>query len=157
MNHGSAISAGLALIFEGIGKLKESFPDKAFTIDGRLVGDIGEVLATAEFDITLYPVQTPTHDGETSDNRKVQIKATFKNSLTMTSVPDLYLGLKLWPDGRHEVIYNGPGAMIAEAFSHRSGIGTKQLSFSTKSLQVLAAKVPEDQKVRSRAITGSNV
>ena len=72
------------------------FPDKAFTIDGRLVEDIGEVIATLEYDIELYEVQRAIHDGETSEGKKVQIKATFKNSLTFKTLPEYYLGFKLY-------------------------------------------------------------
>ncbi len=152
MTHRANITDALALIFQGIEKLKDAFPKKAFTIDGRLVGDIGEVLATAEFDVDLYEVQTTAHDGETSDGRKVQVKATFKDKLTMTAVPELYLGFKLSPTGDHTLVFNGPGSVIAEKFAHRAGIGERQLSFSVSALIELAKKVPEDQKVRSRAL-----
>jgi hypothetical protein len=152
MKHRASISDALKLIFQGIEQLKQAFPTKAFTIDGRLVGDIGEVLAASEFDVELYEVQTTAHDGETSDGRKVQVKATFKHSLTMTSVPELYLGFKLSPEGDHKVVFNGPGSLIAEKFAHRSGIGEKQLSFSVKALSELAAIVPESQKVSRRAL-----
>ncbi len=127
MNRQAQIKEALGLIFQGIEKLKEQFPERAFTIDGRLVGDVGEVIAALEYAVDLDEVQTPVYDGEASDSRKVQIKATFKNSLAFTSVPDLYLGIRLFKDGTHEEIFNGPGYVIAEKYSHRSGFGEKQL------------------------------
>ena len=151
MNHRASITDALALIFEGISKLKAQFPDKAFTIDGRLVGDIGEVIAALEYDVKLYDVQTPAHDGETSDGRKVQVKATFKDRLTMTAVPELYLGLKLSQDGAHREVYNGPGVLISEKFAHRSGLGERQLSFSITALEQLSHSVPAQERVRRRA------
>ena len=151
MSHRTSISEALSLIFQGITKLKELFPQKAFTIDGRLVGDIGEVLATLEYDVMLYPVQTPGHDGITSDGRQVQVKATFQNSLTMTAVPEMYLGLKLSPDGSHREVFNGPGSVIALAFAHRAGIGEQQLSFSVAALLNLSEQVPAAQKVARRS------
>lgn len=150
MTHRASISEALALIFGGISKLKERFPFKAFTIDGRLVGDIGEVIAELEYDITLYEVQTPTHDGITSDGRKVQVKATFKKHLTMTSVPELYLGLQLLQDGSHVEIYNGPGSLIAQQFSHRAGLGEKQLSFPVATLRKISKTVSDEQRVDHR-------
>jgi len=78
----AAISEGLRLIFQGIERLKESFPNRAFTIDGRLVGDVGEVIAALEYDVILHEVSRATHDATTPDGRNVQIKATFKESLT---------------------------------------------------------------------------
>lgn len=100
----AAITGGLRLVFQGINSLKQAFPNRAFTIDGRLVGDIGEVLAALEYDVELHDVSRPNHDATTSDGRNVQIKATFKNSLTFKTVPDYYLGFKLYPDGHHEEV-----------------------------------------------------
>ncbi len=152
MTHRAAISEALALIFSGIAKLNARFPDKAFTIDGRLVGDIGEIVALLEYDIELYPVQTLAHDGITSDGRKVQVKATFKEHLSMTTVPELYLGIQLSPDGSHVEIYNGPGSLIAQKFSHRAGLGEKQLSFPITALQELSKTVLATQRVRRRQV-----
>ena len=53
------IKEGLTLIFQGIKRLHEAFPSRAFTIDGRLVGDIGEVIAELEYDLTLDEVSVP--------------------------------------------------------------------------------------------------
>ena len=94
-----AISQALADIFQGIQRLKKMFPNRAFTIDGRLVGDIGEVTAAREYDVKLNEKSQAGHDGESSDGRQVQIKVTFKDQLTFTTVPDFYLGLKLSKDG----------------------------------------------------------
>ena len=152
MNHRAKINEALALIFRGIAQLKAQFPDKEFTIDGRLVGDIGEVIAALEYDVKLYDVQTPVHDGETSDRRRVQVKATFKDRLSIAAVPDLYLGLQLLKDGTHKEVFNGPGAVIATKFSHRAGFGEKQLSFSVSALAELSVQVPNSQRVGRRAL-----
>jgi len=128
MDEKNKIADALRLIFDGINSLKDAFPKKEFTIDGRLVGDIGEVLAALEYDIELFDVLVKGHDGKTSDGRLVQVKATFKDSLTFRTVPDYYLGLKLYRDGNHEVIYNGPGKLIYEQYKHRKGIGKDLLS-----------------------------
>ena len=81
------IKEALALIFDGISRLTDEFPNRAFTIDGRLVGDIGEVIAALEYDIVLDEVGQPNHDGTTSDGRRVQVKATFKDHLTFKVNP----------------------------------------------------------------------
>lgn len=53
-------------------------------------------MAALEYDIVLHDVSQPNHDATTSDGRRsVQIKATFKDSLTFKTVPDYYLGFKL--------------------------------------------------------------
>jgi len=152
MTHRAAINEALQLIFSGIAKLKDRFPSKAFTVDTRLVGDIGEVIAALEHAISLYEVQTPAHDGVTSGGRKVQVKDTFKKHLTMTAVPDLYLGMQLKQDGSHVEIYNGPGSLIAQRFAHRTGWGDRQLSFSTDALLELSKKVPDGQRIGYSAL-----
>jgi hypothetical protein len=145
------ISKALKLIFEGIELLQGSCSNgRQFTIDGRLVGDIGELIAEREFAIQLDKVSRPQYDAKTLDGRDVQIKATFKDSLTFTTLPDLYLGLKLTQDGGHEVVFNGPGRVIAEAFGARKGFGEKQLSFPIRRLRELSQTVPEEERVPLR-------
>lgn len=150
MDDKNKIGDALRLIFDGIKSLRDAFPKKEFTIDGRLVGDIGEVLAALEYDIELFDVLVKGHDGKTPDGRLVQVKATFKDSLTFRTVPDYYLGLKLYRDGNHEVIYNGPGKLIYEKYKHRKGIGKDLLSFPNTDLQVLSARVPDNDRISKR-------
>ncbi|MBE3024828.1 hypothetical protein GQ37_005345 [Janthinobacterium sp. BJB1] len=148
-----ALSDGLALIFQGIAHLNSTFPNRKFTVDGRLVGDIGEIIAELEYDIILDEVSQPAYDGVTSDGKKrVQIKATFKDSLTFKGTPDYFLGFKLFPDGRHEEIYNGPGSIIYDRYAHRRGIGSTLLSFPNAVLKELSSAVAPDSKVQKRGI-----
>ncbi len=76
------ISENIRAIFEATVSLHGAFSKKRFTIDGRLVGDIGEVLVELDYDLILFDKQMKDYDAVTPDNRMVQIKATFKNSLT---------------------------------------------------------------------------
>lgn len=145
-----AIIDALALIFRGIAQLREAFPNRAFTIDGRLVGDIGEVIAGLEYDIELDDISRPDHDARTRDGRRVQIKATFKNSLTFRRCPDLYLGFKLYADGRHEEVYNGPGRLILERYGRRKGIGMELLSFPVRELRSMSTAVAASERVPKR-------
>lgn len=150
MDKKDTITSALEHIFSGIGELRKAFPQRNFTIDGLLVGDIGEVIATLEYDIHLYEIQQPDHDGETSDGRKVQVKATFKESLTFGTIPDYYLGLKLFKDGRHEEIFNGPGRIIYERYQDRKGIGKTLLSFPINELKRLSGLVPYSERIKLR-------
>ena len=145
-----AINDALRLIFEGIERLKSAFSNRSFTIDGRLVGDVGEVIAALEYDLFLHDISQPNYDATTSDGRNVQIKATFKELLTFRTVPDYYLGLKLYPDGRHEEVFNGPGKIIYDRFIKRKGIGVALLSFPVSELRRLSATVPQHERVPRR-------
>lgn len=149
------ISEALEHIFNGISKLREKFEKKHFTIDGRLVGDIGEIIAERDFDIVLHEKQKPYSDAVTSDGKKeVQIKATFKDKLTFKKSKGengqslLYLGFKLNEGGSYQVIYNGPCDLIVEKFSHRKGFEKDLLSFPIKRLSELSHKIPDNQRVR---------
>ncbi|MDI1269479.1 MAG: hypothetical protein PSV40_10330 [Polaromonas sp.] len=150
MSKHQAIKESLALIFQGIEGLKEQFPNRRFTIDGRLVGDIGEVIAALEYDIELDVVSQPLYDG-TSLGRRVQIKATFADSLTFKGTPDFLLGFKLYRDGRFEEVFNGPGNLVFEKYKHRSGIGKALLSFPNAALKQLSAGVMAGDRIPRRS------
>jgi hypothetical protein len=130
--------------------LREAFPNRAFTIDGRLVGDIGEVIAALEYEVTLDSISQPNHDACCRDSRRVQIKATFKDSLTFKTCPDYYLGFKLHPDGRYEEVFNGPGRIILERYRGRKGIGTKLLSFPIGELRSMSAQLDPAERIPRR-------
>lgn len=107
------IEAAVKGLLKIVRKLATYYPNKRFTLDGRLVGDIGEVLAEINYDIKLFKVQEPLHDGKSSDGKLVQVKATMQDALTFGGTPpDYYLGLKIHKDGTYEQIFNGPGAVI---------------------------------------------
>src|SRR5216683_6208772 len=116
----------------------------------RLVGDIGEIIAALEYDVTLHEVSQPKHDGQTSEGRNVQIKATFKDSLTFGTIPDYYLGFKLNEDGQFEEIFNGPGKLIYEHFRNRKDLGTKLLSLPTAKLRELSRTVQRSDRIPRR-------
>ena len=147
------IKASLARIFEGINALQQAFPARQFTIDGRLVGDIGEVIAELEYDVQLDAVSRPGHDARTPDGRQVQVKATFKNSLTFRTCPDYYLGFKLYPNGEYDEVYNGPGSILYNRWKSRKGIGVQLLSFPVEELRRLSAQVnPADRIAKRRSL-----
>jgi hypothetical protein len=158
MKQSDEIEQALRHINTGIAQLKAAYPHRRFTIDGRLVGDIGEVIVAREFDIILdgtsespYPKSRPHYDALTRvTNRNIQIKATFKDKLTFTTVPDLYLGIKMFPNGNHRLIYNGPGNVIYERYKHRAGIGQKLLSFPIAELEKLNARDHGVDRVKLR-------
>ncbi len=144
------IEEALQKIFSGIQQLKEAFPGKEFTIDGRLVGDIGEAIAQRDYDLTLYEGLEKEYDGETQSGKKVQIKATFRDSLTFKKVPDYYLGLRIFEDGTYAEIFNGPESIIADEYKHRKGFGESLLSFPIKRLSVLSSNVSINSRIKKR-------
>lgn len=121
-----------------------------FTLDGRLIGDIGEEIASVVYQIVLYEKQVPEHDGETRDGKRIQIKCTFKNHLTFKHTSDYYIGLKLYPNGDFKEVYNGPGIYIYNNYKdRRSNLGEVLLSFKIDELAELSRKIPKLEKIES--------
>lgn len=145
------IEDALNKIFSGIKQLKEALPSKEFTIYGRLVGDIGEAIVQRDYDLTLYEGLAKDYDGETPCGKKVQIKATFKESLTFNKVSDYYLGIKIYENGTYEEIFNGPGQIIANEYNHRKGFGENLISFPNKKLRELSLLVAEEDRIEKMA------
>jgi len=94
---------------------RQSAHDMTFALDGRLVGDIGELIAAEIFALDLLGTKAKNIDAITTEppKRKVQIKATFQeNSLSIKHGADYIVGLQLSDTGQYRVIYNGPASTV---------------------------------------------
>lgn len=133
-------------------QLQQTFPKKRFTLDGRLVGDLGEILAEQYYCLKLFKNLEKFHDGETSNGRKVQIKATMVNSLTfpVDHIPDYYLGIKILTDGQIIEVFNGPGRMIHKLIKNRKPTKNNLHSITISTLKNLNDSVPKGERIRKR-------
>ena len=129
-------------------QLCQAYPHKKFTLDGRLVGDIGEILVEDAYDLKLLEGLQHHHDAVCPAGRSVQIKATMKGHLTFPCdhIPDYYLAVKINPDGSFIEVFNGPGAVAALAVAKRARAKTNLHSVSIAALR----KLPEQVKPRDR-------
>lgn len=134
-----------------VARMQQSYPKKRFTLDGRLVGDIGEMLAEQIYDLELLEGQQPTYDAKSKD-RLIQIKTTMKNSLTFGDVPDYYLGLRVDRDGGVEEIFNGPGPIIWESIKHRKRPRNFLYSITLPTLRNLNKLIQEKDRIKRRVI-----
>jgi hypothetical protein len=118
---GKSIEHAVRDLLQIVARLQLAYPRRRFTLDGHLVGDIGEVLAEQFYDIKLNEGLQKHHDAISSDNRNVQIKATMKTFLTFPAdhVPDYYLGVQISHAGEITEIYNGPANPIADYLKRR--------------------------------------
>jgi hypothetical protein len=114
-------------------ELEEEFIDeeRKFTLDGHLVGSIGEVVAAYAFRLTLYPPGVETHDAVASDGKKVQIKLTGGvRGVGISSKPDFLIVLQL-RDHKFSVVYNGPGEPVwVNCRGDAQGRGQRQISLN---------------------------
>ena len=134
-------------------KLQKAYPKKKFTLDGRLVGDLGEILVEEDYDLDLYEGLEKHHDGETPDGRRVQVKTTMKNSLTfpVDHIPHYYIGIQVHSDGSYTEIFNGPGAIAWKAVKNRKPTKTNLHSITLSALKKLNEEVREDDRIPKRA------
>jgi len=136
-----------------VDKLCSAYPKKKFTLDGRLLGDIGEVLVEDAYDLTLFEDVQHHHDALASVGRLVQIKATMKNGLTFPAhhKPKYFLGVQIHKDGSFTEVFNGPGKIAWKAVKKRSALKTNLHTVSIAALRRLQEEVqPEDRIPRRR-------
>lgn len=132
-------------LFLIVNELENMFPDRRFTLDGHLLGSIGEVLAEYYYGITLLPNSTKTHDGEVN-GRHVQIKITQGKSVDINDIPEYLLVLFLQKaEGKVYEVYNGPGDFLKNCQKTKNGWYTRQLTTLSK----LDKAVENDRRVES--------
>jgi len=130
-------------------QLQADYAKKKFTLDGRLVGDLGEILAEQLYDLSLIDGMAQLHDAR-SRERLVQIKTTMKRSLGFGDIPEFYLGLRIDETGEVEEIFNGPGILIWEAIKHRKRPRNYLFNVSISQLKRLSASVSDNARIPKR-------
>jgi hypothetical protein len=116
-------------LYDIVRQLEIEFPGRHFTLDGHLVGSIGEVLGAHYYRLELLPATEEGHDATTRDGRRVQIKASQRDSVGLRSEPQSLLVLKLNIDGTFEEIYNGSGAKPWENSGPMQRNGQRSITF----------------------------
>lgn len=91
-----------------VNELEAEFPDSHFTLDGHLVGSIGEVMAKYHYGIELCTASKENYDGEV-EGKKVQIKITQQDNIMISSEPEYLIVLYLNKGGEIYEVYNGFG------------------------------------------------
>ncbi len=135
-----------------VDKLTKAYPKKKFTLDGRLVGDIGEALVEDAYELEVLEDLQKHHDALGTCGRLVQIKATMKAHLTFPAdhVPDHYLGIQIHADGSFTEVFNGPGEIAKQALANRSRPKTNLHSVSVATLRKLQDQVSVSDRIPRR-------
>ena len=111
-------------------ELEKEYPGRKFTIDGHLVGSIGEVIVAEHYGLTLLRNSAETHDAVSVDGKYVRIKATQVKRISISSEPDYLIVIKLFSDGSWEEIYNGPGKPVWDNAGKMQKNGQRPISLS---------------------------
>lgn len=98
-------------LYRIVGELEAMFPGRHFTPDGHLVGSLGECLAAYHYGLELLPASSPGVDA-VKDARKIEIKATQGQRVSLRSSPEHLLVLRLNREGGFSEMYNGPGDIV---------------------------------------------
>lgn len=126
-------------------ELRSLIPGWQFTLDGKLVGDLGEALACYYFGLTPLAAGEKTHDAVAPDGRLVQIKTTqgkvFGLGLQRRPFEHL-IALRLDGEGETEVVYNGRGDRVWRELGEITSC-----SIGVARLRRLNATVPEAERV----------
>jgi len=133
-------------------QLRAKHKNRRFTLDGRLVGDLGEILAAQVYDIKLNEKMTKHHDAKARDGRSVQIKATMQDAVTfpVDHTPEYVLAIKVHNDGAVTEIFNGPGRIARQAVAERKPPKTNLHSIPIAKLSKLNATVPASERIPRR-------
>lgn len=124
--------------------LEELFPGRKFTLDGHLVGSIGEVVAAYMFDLDLNPASTPGHDARAQDGRNVEIKLTQGKGVAIRHEPDHLIVLHRPKGGPLRVVYNGPGSPVWQQAGKMQSNGQRPIGL-TKLATLSRQIAPADQ------------
>jgi hypothetical protein len=137
----------LTQLHQSIGSLKDMFPHLHFTLDGHLIGSIGEAIAEHYYGLTLNRASSPCHDGVTANGQFVQIKVTQGTRVAIRSCPDQLLVLQLHRSGDFAEIYNGPGYVVWTIFRDRRTPRNGQYQVSIAKLKKLNANVVHADRI----------
>ncbi len=133
-------------LYEIVQELEERFPGRHFTLDGHIVGSLGEALAEYRYGLRLLTASAERHDATTKDGKLVQIKATQgTRGVGLRSEPDYLIVLRITRDGSAEEVFNGPGSV---AWNNAGGMQKNgQRPISLNKLRALMKNVSADEKL----------
>ncbi|HTO35416.1 MAG TPA: hypothetical protein VLZ72_04200 [Flavobacterium sp.] len=113
-------------LWEIVSRLERDYSNsenkRKFTIDGHLLGSIGEVYAKEKFNLILLPNSEKTHDAyDPKTKENYQIKITQRNKVGIRHKPENLIVIKIENDGLPKIIYKGKGEPVWEKIKHKLG------------------------------------
>lgn len=140
-----SVTEKIKAIYAITGELEALYPGRYFTPDGHMVGSIGEVIVADAYGLELLTASAKTHDARAQDGKMIQIKATQRDRIAISSEPDYLIAIRIHSDGSYEEIYNGPGNLVWQAAGPMQKNG--QRSISTAKLSNIAKTVCKDDRI----------
>lgn len=128
-----------------VARLEDTFPGRHFTLDGHLVGSLGEVYAAERYGLELFTASAECHDATTADGKLVQIKATQRDRIALSDCPHYLIVLKIDKVGHFEEVYNGPGKPVWEMRGKPQK--TSQFQISLRKLKAASLDVADENRI----------
>lgn len=140
------LEAKIRELYRIIAELEELYPGRKFTLDGHVLGSIGEVYAAERYGLSLLKASSEKHDACSPDGKMVQIKITQTDRVSIYSEPDYLIVLKMNSDGNIEEVYNGKGSIPWNIAGKPQKNGQK--SIGLKKLALLNETVPPEDIIQ---------
>ena len=142
---GKPLTAIIQDLFRTVCELESRYPGRKFSIDGHLLGSIGEVIAAEYYGLTLLPNSSEMHDAKDRQGRLIQIKATQIDRISISSEPDYLIAIQITSDGNWSEIYNGAGSRVWNNSGKMQKNGQRPISIAK--LKLLMKSVSDDEKI----------
>lgn len=120
-------------------RLEKEYSDdgKKFTIDGHLLGSIGEVYAKEKFKLKLLKNSSEIHDAEDELTGKLyQIKITQRDKVGLRKEPQNLIVIQIDKTGMPNIVYNGNGKPVWDLIKNKK---MEQKYISIKQLEEIKA------------------
>lgn len=155
MHSTDELSDAIKQLYGVIDTLETDFSEheRHFTLDGHLLGSIGEVYAAERYNIKLFISSFKGHDGVTKDERErlVQIKVTQsrarKKAIGLSSEPKWLLVLQVNDGGEFIEVYNGPGDIVWNLVKDKPRPTNGQYQVALSRLLELNESVADDDRI----------
>jgi len=120
-------------IFQSCQKLTQ-LTGRPFSPDGHLVGSFGEVIARDKLNLTLKSPSNDGYDAIDDQKRRVEIKATTRDSIALSASGTKSRRLvvvQIGGGGDAEIVYDGPAAPAWKAAGKPQKNGQRSIRLST--------------------------
>jgi hypothetical protein len=138
-------------LYTTVDKLEAMFESRHFTLDGHIIGSIGECLVADAYGLELKPASNNGFDAVLKAGKKeikqVEIKATQSDRVAFRSCPKHTIIIKILPTGDFKEYYNGPGEIIWKKIKSKKEQKNGQRSITLNQAKSLMNEVAESEKI----------
>lgn len=120
----------VAELFRAAADLAAEYPDRPFTLDGHIIGSIGEVVARDQLGLNLLPPCHKAHDATDAQGRLVQIKMTAGKRVALYATCERLVVLKVVSPEAAAVVFDGEGAPVWAACGPIAKNGQRSISLA---------------------------